>query len=276
MDNSQLEQAAEIALQHAKSLGATAAEVGVSQNNGLSLTVRKGDVETLEYNNDKGLGITVYFGQAKASSSTSDFRTEAIYEAVDAACNIAKHTQEDEFAGLANPEQMATEFPDLSLYHPWDLDADKAIDIAMECEQAGFDVDPKISNSEGANVSSYQGGRVYANSHGFVGSTNSSQHSISCTLIADDDNDGMQRDYWYSHTRDAADLESAVSVGQRAAQNAVKRLNARAITTGHYPIIFAADIAPSLFHNFINAIRGGGFISKIFFFIGSFREENFP
>jgi len=275
MDNSQLEQAAEIALHQAKSLGATAAEVGVSQSSGLSLTVRKGDVETLEYNNDKGLGITVYFGQTKASSSTSDFRPEAIADAVEAACGIAKHTQEDEFAGLADPEQMATEFPDLSLYHPWDLDADKAIDLAIECEQAGFDVDPQITNSEGAGVSSHQGGRVYANSHGFVGSTKSSQHSLSCTLIADDDN-GMQRDYWYSYTRDAADLESATSVGQRAARNTIRRLNARTVKTGNYPVIFAAEIAPSLFGNLISAIRGGALYRKSSFLLDHLGKKIFP
>ncbi len=193
INNSPLEQAADIALQQAKLQGATAAEVGVSQSKGLSVTVRQGEIETLEYNNDTGLAVTVYVGQSKASASTSDLRPEAIADTVKAACGIAKHTQDDDCSGLADIELMATEFPDLSLYHPWDIDAEQAIVIATECEQSGFDIDPQISNSEGANLSSHQGGRVYANSHGFVGSTTSTRHSLSCTLIANDEH-GLQRD----------------------------------------------------------------------------------
>ncbi|RKZ78139.1 MAG: metalloprotease PmbA, partial [Gammaproteobacteria bacterium] len=141
MNNVSLEQAAEIAIQQATSQGASAAEVGVSHSNGLSVTVRQGDVETLEHNNDTGLAVTVYFGQSKASASTSDLRSEAIADAVKAACGIAKHTQSDDCAGLADAELMATQFSDLSLFHPWDIDAEQAINIAMECEQAGFDID---------------------------------------------------------------------------------------------------------------------------------------
>jgi len=275
IDNTQLEQAAEIALSQAKSQGATAAEVGVSHSKGLSVTVRQGDVETLEYNNDTGLGITVYFGQSKASASTSDLRPEAIADAVKAASGIAKHTQADEYAGLADAELMATEFPDLSLYHPWDIDAEQAIGLATECERAGFDVDSKINNSEGASVSSHQGGRVYANSHGFVGSTLSSRHSLSCTLIANDDR-GMQRDYWYDMTRDPADLDSAKNIGQRAAENTLKRLNARTVDTGSYPVVFAAEIAPSLFGQLIGAIRGGALYRKSSFLLDHLGKQIFP
>jgi PmbA protein len=221
IDKKALEKAAEIALEQAKKQGATSAEVGVSRSQGLSVSVRQGDVETLEYNNDTGLGITVYFGQSKASASTSDLRPEAIADAVKAASGIAKHTQADEYAGLADPELMATEFPDLSLYHPWEIEAEQAIAIATECERSGFDYDARITNSEGASVSSHQGARVYANSHGFMGATISSRHSVACTLIANDDR-GMQRDYWYDTARDAADLESVTAIGQHAANNTIR------------------------------------------------------
>jgi len=275
INNSQLEQAAEIALQQATKQGASAAEVGVSHSSGLSVTVRQGDVETLEHNNDKGLGVTVYFGQTKASASTSDLRPEAIADTVKAACGIAQHTQADEFAGLADASLMATSFPDLSLYHSWDVSAEQAIEIAMECEQAGFDVDSKINNSEGATVSSHQGGRIYANSHGFVGSSTSTRHSLSCTLIADDER-GMQRDYWYDIARDAADLDSALAIGQRAARNTLRRLNARTIKTGTYPVIFAAEIAPSLFSQLISAIRGGALYRKSTFLLDHVGKQIFP
>ena len=275
LNNAALEHAAEVALQQAKLQGASAAEVGVSQSKGLSVTVRQGDVETLEYNNDTGLGITIYFGQSKASASTSDLRPEAIADAVKAASGIAKHTQADDCAGLADADLMATEFPDLSLYHPWDIDAERAIMIATECEQAGFDIDPRINNSEGASVSSHEGGRVYANSHGFIGSTISSRHSISCTLIADDDH-GMQRDYWYDIARDSVDLDAAKNIGERAAKNTLRRLNARAMTTGSYPVIFASEVAPSLFGQFISAIRGGALYRKSTFLLDQLGKQVFP
>ncbi|NQZ53553.1 MAG: metalloprotease PmbA [Piscirickettsiaceae bacterium] len=275
INNSPLEQAADIALQQAKLQGATAAEVGVSHSKGLSVTVRQGEIETLEYNNDTGLGVTVYVGQSKASASTSDLRPEAIADAVKAACGIAKHTQDDDCSGLADIELMATEFPDLSLYHPWDIDAEQAIVIATECEQAGFDIDPQISNSEGANLSSHQGGQVYANSQGFVGSTTSTRHSLSCTLIANDER-GMQRDYWYDMTRDSKDLQSATAIGECAAHNTLRRLNARTMTTGTYPVIFAADMAPSLFGKFIGAIRGGALYRKSTFLLDHLGKQIFP
>ena len=275
MNNTELEQAAEIALQQATLQGATAAEVGVSHSTGLSVTVRQGDVETLEHNNDKGLAVTVYMGQTKASASTSDLRPDAIADAVKAACGIAKHTQEDEYAGLADANLMATTFPDLSLYHPWDVSAERAIEIAMECEQAGFALDTTINNSEGATVSSHQGGRVYANSHGFVGRSISTRHSLSCTLIADDER-GMQRDYWYGIARDAADLESASAIGERAARNTLRRLNARTIPTGTYPVIFAAEMAPSLFGQLISAIRGGALYRKSSFLLDHLGKQIFP
>ncbi|WP_289283751.1 MULTISPECIES: metalloprotease PmbA [unclassified Methylophaga] len=271
----ELERAAEMALTEAKKRGASAAEVGLSHSEGLSVTVRQREVETLEHNNDTGLGITVYFGHSKASSSTSDLSEAAITEAVGAACNIAKHTQADEAAGLADADLMATVFPELSLYHPWSIDVEKAIDLATLCEQAGLDNDPRISNSEGATVSSHTGQRVYANSHGFMGATQSSRHSLSATLIAQDAR-GMQRDYWYDIKRDANDLLSAESIGLKAAERTLSRLGAGEVKTGSYPVIFTAQMAPSLFGQLISAIRGGALYRKASFLLDKKGEQIFP
>ncbi|HDZ16446.1 hypothetical protein LCGC14_1510400 [marine sediment metagenome] len=270
-----LQQAAEIALAKAKQLGASAAEVGLSHSEGLSVTVRQRDVETLEHNNDTGMGITVYFGHSKASSSTSDLSSAAVEEAVAAACNIAKHTQADEAAGLADADLMATHFPDLSLYHPWDIDVDKAIDLAMLCEQTGLDSDSRISNSEGATVSTHTGERIYANSHGFLGATKSSRHSLSVSLIAKDER-GMQRDYWYDMARDASDLDTAEKIGAKAAERTVGRLGAGEVKTGSYPVIFSAQLAPSLFGQLISAIRGGSLYRKASFLLDKKGEKIFP
>ncbi|WP_438971448.1 metalloprotease PmbA [Methylophaga sp.] len=275
LSHSGLEQAAEIALEQAKKLGATSAEVGLSHSEGLSVTVRQREVETLEHNNDTGLGITVFFGQSKASSSTSDLSPAAINEAVQAACNIAKHTQADEAAGLADAQLMASNLPDLSLDHPWNLDVDKAIKLATLCEQAGLDSDSRISNSEGATVSSHRGQRLYANSHGFVGATQSSRHGVSASLIAQDER-GMQRDYWYDMARDANDLASVESVGLRAAQRTLSRLGAGEVKTGSYPVLFAADVAPSFFGQLIAAIRGGALYRKASFLLDKRGEQIFP
>jgi PmbA protein len=270
-----LEQAAELALAQAAKLGASAAEVGLSHSKGLSVTVRQRDVETLEHNNDTGLGITVYFGHSKASSSTSDLSQAAIIEAVQAACNIASHTQADEAAGLADAELMASDLSDLSLYHPWELSVEQAIVMATECEAAGLDADSRISNSEGATVSSHHGTRIYANSHGFLGLTNSSRHSLSASLIARDER-GMQRDYWYDVARDAADLNSAASVGKKTAERTLARLGAGEVKTGSYPVLFSPEVAPSLFAQLISAIRGSALYRKATFLLDKQGERIFP
>ena len=274
-DEAALLQAAEIALGKARELGATAAEVGVSNSHGLSVSVRQAEIETLEHNNDTGLAVTVYLGQSKASASTSDLRAEAIAETVAMACSIAKYTQADEFAGLADKALLATRFPDLSLFHPWDISPDKAIELALQCEQAGRDFSAQISNSEGASVSTHQGRRIYANSLGFVGSNQSSRHSIGCTLIAEDDK-GMQRDYWYDQARDAADLQAAEYIGRRAAERTLSRLDAREVKTGQYPVIFAAEMASSLFGQLIAAIRGGSLYRQSSFMLDSLGQQIFP
>ncbi len=275
LEASILETAAQQALDAAQKLGATAAEVGISQSQGLSINVRQAEIETLEHNKDTGLGVTVYLGHSKASASTSDLRPEAIYETVAMACSIARHTQEDEFAGLADAALMATSFPDLQLYYPWAVSPEQAIALAMECEQAGRDFDPQISNSEGASVSSHEGQRIYANSHGFMGVTQSSRHSLSCTLIARDQQ-GMQRDYWYEVARDSQDLASAVSVGRKAAERTLKRLDSREIATGHYPVVFSAEIASSLFGQLVAGIRGSALYRKSSFLLDKLGEQIFP
>jgi PmbA protein len=275
VDQAALQRAAGIVLEQAKRQGATASEAGVSHSTGLSVNVRHGDVETLEYNNDTSLGLTVYFGDSKASASTSDLSEQAIKDAVTAACGIAKHTEADESAGLADKALMAKDFPDLSTYHPWGITAEEAIELATECEQAGFDVDARISNSEGGSVSSHQGERIYANSHGFMGTSTGTRHSVSCTLISEDSK-GMQRDYWYDLARDAKDLASAKSIGQRAAENTLSRLNPQTVATGNYPVVFAADIAPSLFGQFISAIRGGALYRQSSFLIDHLGKQIFP
>ena len=275
MNKQALSNAADLTLQIAKEQGATSAEVGVSQSQGLSVNVRQGDVETLEHNNDKGLGLTVYFGQKKASASTSDFSADAIADAVKAACDIAQHTEADEYAGLADADLMATKFPDLSLYHPWALDPEQAIAVATECEAAGLAADKRISNSEGGSVSSHQGNSIQANSHGFKAYGQSSRHSISCSLIAEDAQ-GMQRDYGYTVARDAAEMASAEAIGVEAAIRTVRRLDAKPIKTGSYPIIFAADVAPALFRSFTSAISGGAIYRESSFLLDHVGKQVFP
>lgn len=274
-DTDALQHAAEIALSKARLHGASSAEVGVSHSHGLSVSVREAEIETLEHNRDTGLAVTVYLGQSKASASTSDLRPQAIEETVAMACSIAKHTQADEFTGLADADLMATQFPLLSLHHPWDLSAEAAIELALTCEQAGRHLDARINNSEGASVSSHEGQRVYANSHGFMAATLSTRHSLACTLIAADPK-GMQRDYWYAVARDSNDLPSAESVGLKAAERTLKRLDARPIKTGKYPVIFAAEIAPSLFGNLIGALRGSALYRQSSFLLDKLGEQIFP
>ena len=262
-------------LAEARKLGATAAEAGVSVEAGLSVNVRLGEVDTLEHNRDKGLGITVYVGKRKGSASTSDFSSKAIRETVQAACDIARYTEEDEYAGLADAELMATEIPDLDLYHPWNLSAEQAIELAQACEATGREHDARISNSEGAAVSSHDGLRVYGNSHGFRGHYLSSRHSLSCTLIGQDEA-GMQRDYWYSVSRYPDGLESAEQVGHKAAERTVARLGARRLTTCQVPVIFQAEIARGLLSHLLRALSGGSLYRKASFLLDQLGKQIFP
>ena len=235
----QLKEIVSLALEEARKAGADQAEVDVSLQKGLNVTVRLGEVETLEYQRDRGLGITVYFQQAKGSASSADLRPEAIRAMVAKACAIARFTARDDCAGLADPAELARDIPDLSLDHPWDITPEEAIELARRCEAAGLAVDPRLTNSEGASVSTHQGVRVYGNSHGFLAGYPSTSHSISCVLLAQDGDD-MQRDYWYSAARNATAIDAVETIGQRAGQRAVARLGAQQLSTRKAPVIFAA------------------------------------
>jgi len=254
------------AIDTARRQGATAVETDVSEGFGKSVTVRRGAVETIEYNRDKGLGVTVYIGQRKGYASTSDLNSQAIRETVAAALNIARFTAPDPCAGLPDASRLARETPDFDLYHPWDQPVEATIDLARDCEQAAFDVSPLVSNSEGATVSSQQGQFVAANSLGFEGGFATSRHYIACSVIAGE-NDGMQRDDWYSTARDAADLADARAIGDYAARRALARLGARKVKTCEVPVIFEAPLAGSLIGNFVHAVSGGALYRKTSFLL---------
>lgn len=262
-------------LREARSQGATQAEAGVSIESGLNLSVRMGDVETLEYQRDRGLGITVYFGQRKGSASTSDLSPAAISETVRAAASIARYTAEDACSGLADADLMAKDLPDLGLCHPWALEVDQAISLATECEATAREFDPRITNSEGASVSTHRGLRVYGNTHGFIGGYEGTHHSLSCSVIGSE-GENMQRDYWYSTTRDATELESAEAVGRRAAERTVARLGARKLSTRKAPVLFVPEMARGFLGHFLAAMRGGAQYREASFLLGAAGEQVFP
>ena len=271
----QLASLVEQVLDEAKRLGASGAEAGVSLEAGLSVTVRLGEVETLEYHRDRGVGVTVYFGRRKGSASSSDFAPQALRETVRAACDIARYTSEDDCAGLADAALMAREIPDLDLCHPWDIDAARGIDLARRCETAARDTDARITNSEGATVSSHQGLRVYGNSHGFLAGYPSTRHSLSCSVIAGRD-EQMQRDYWYSVARRHEELENAEHIGRTAAERTLHRLGGRKLSTRQVPVVFAADIATGLFRSLVSAVRGSSLYRKSSFLLGHLGKQIFP
>lgn len=256
-----LQQIAQDMLTYARQQGATASTAEVSDGFGQTITVRQGETETIEYNRDKGLGITVYIDQRRGNASTSDFSSQAIRDTVNAALSIARHTASDNCAGLPEQNMLATEFPDLDLYHPWLLDVDGAIQLAKICEQSAFDADKRINNSEGATVSVHESQFVYANSLGFISGYPSSRHSISCAVIAGKES-AMQRDYWYSEARAASDLMTAEKVGQIATERAVRRLNSRKLDTMQVPVLFEAPVAATLLGHFVGAISGGSLYRK--------------
>jgi PmbA protein len=273
MDLNTLKQITHDVLKLAKQAGASSAETEVSFGTGQNVSVRMGEAENIEYNRDKGVSVTVYFGQQKGNASSSDLSAQALKDTVEAACNIAKYTAKDAFCGLADANLMATEMPDLDLYHPWNISVDEAIEIAKCCEAAAMEVDKKrITNSEGANVSNSEGAFAYANSHGFVGGYASTRHSISCSVIAEK-NDAMQRDYWYSNARDMTDMESAEYVGKLAGERTVRRLGARAMKTGNYPVLFEAPLASGLISSLIGAISGGSLYRKSSFLLDSLGKQ---
>lgn len=270
-----LQQLAEDVLKHAGTKGATACEVDVSEGFGQSVGVRCDEVETIEFNRDKGIGITVYSGQRKGYASTSDFSAQALRETVEAALNIARFTAEDDCAGLADVALMAQDSPDLDLYHPWALTVENAIEMARRCEQAAFDSSPLVSNSEGASVSTQQAHFVSANSLGFMGGYPTSRHYISCSVIAGEQ-DAMQRDDWYTTRRCADELEDPALVGRMAAERAVARLGGRKVKTGEFPVLFEAPLAAGLLGSLVHAVSGGALYRKASFLLDHLGKRVMP
>jgi PmbA protein len=263
------------ALDEARSQRADQAEAAVSIATGLSVTVRLGEVETLEYQRDRGLAVTVYIAKRKGSASTADLGERAVRETVGKACSIARFTAADEYAGLADAELMATSWPDLSLSHPWDITPEASIELARSCEAAALAVDERVRNSEGASLATHRDLRVYGNSHGFVGGFASTAHSLSCSVVATEGEE-MQRDYWYTTARDWHELESGESVGRVSAQRTVARLGSRKLATQRAPVMFTPEMARGFFGHFLAAIRGGSQYRKSSFLLGAAGQQIFP
>ena len=262
-------------LERCRAAGASQAEVSCSEERGLNVNVRMGSVETVESTRDRGISVTVYFGQRKGSASTADLREESLQATVDQACAIARFTEDDPAAGLADAGLMATDLREFDGWHPWALDADRAVDLALACESAGRDTDARIANSDGASVGSGESLSVYANSHGFVGHDRSTQHSIGCALIAGQGAD-MQRDGWYSLALAESDLESPAAIGRHAAQRALARLAPRQLATGEYPVLFASEMARSLIGHLLGAVSGGALYRRASFLVDSAGTQLFP
>jgi len=265
----------ELALEEARALGASQAEAAVSMDVGLSVSVRLGEVETVEYQRDRGMGVTVYFGTRKGSASTADLSPAMLRETVAKACSIARFTAEDPCAGLADPDTLATEIPDLDLAHPWDVTPERACEMALECEAAAMAVDARITNSEGAGVSTHRGVRAYGNSLGFLAAYPGTVHSLSCAVLGSSGEE-MERDYWYSTARDWRALESAVSVGRASGERAVRRLGARQLGTMKVPVLFAPDVARGLVGHFVGAVRGGSQYRRASFLLDAAGQQVFP
>jgi len=271
----QLMDVASLALEEARRQGASQCEADASVSQGLSVNVRLREVDTVEYQRDRGLGVTVYFGKRKGAASTADLSAAAVRETVGKACAIARYTAADEYAGLVEPEALAHDIPDLDLDHPWELTPERAIELARECEAAGLEVDARLANSEGAAVSSQRHTGVYGNSLGFLAGYSSTSHSLSCTLVAQEGED-MQRDYWYGIARDPKELEAAPSIGRRAGERALARLGARRLTTRKAPVAFAPEMARGLFRHFVGAIAGPSQYRKSSFLLDAAGTQVFP
>jgi PmbA protein len=270
----QIKQMAQDVLRQAKIAGASAAEAEISLSFGQNVTVRLDEVETIEYNRDKGLSVSVYFGQQRGHASTSDLSPQALIDTVQAACSIARHTAQDPFCGLADQAMLARDILDLDLYHPWDISVEDAIELARTCETAAMSCDPRLNNSEGASVSAHEGLFAYANSHGFCGGYPTSRHALSCSVIAEQD-DMMQRDYWYSTARFAADMDSAQAVGRKAGERTVRRLGARQLSTRQTPVLFEPGLASGLISHLIGAISGGNLYRKSSFLLDHLGQQVF-
>lgn len=261
-----LSEAAREVLRLAKARGASQADVILNDDTGLSVNVRLGEVETVERNRDRGVAVTVYFGQQKGNASTADLQPGSLEATVEQACAIARHTEPDACNGLADAARMATLSRDFDSWHPWPLDADAAIALALESEAAGREADARISNSDGASVHSGDSVSVYANSHGFLGAERGTSQSISVSMIAGR-GDGMQRDYWYTSAVSPDDLESPVQVGRKAAERTLARLGPKPIRTGQYPVLFAPEVGRSLVGHLLQAASGGALYRRASFLV---------
>jgi PmbA protein len=271
----ELKELTALCLAEAKRRGANGAEVGCSVEKGLSLTVRLGEVETVEHHRSQGLGVTVYFGQRKGSASTNDLSRQALTETVSAACHIAHHAAEDPCAGLPDPDTLARELPELDLYHPWELTAEQGIDLALACENEGRVLSEEIINSEGASVDTFEGLRVLGNSLGFLHGYATSRHSLACCLIGERDG-SMQREDWWTVARVPGELESPEQVGRKAAERTLRRLGARHLRTRCCPVLFAAEVAASLLGHFVAAVRGSNLYRKSSFLLDHLGQSVFP
>jgi PmbA protein len=265
----------ELALGEARALGASEAEAAISMDVGLSVSARLGEVETVEYQRDRGMAVTVYFGKRKGSASTGDLGAGALRETVAKACTIAKFTAEDPCAGLPDAEDLATSIPNLDLSHPWDITPERACEMAIACEAAAMAVDKRITNSEGAGVSTHRGIRAYGNSLAFLAAYPGTVHSVSCSVLGAQD-EQMERDYWYSTTRDWHDLEDVLSVGRQSGERAVRRLGARKLATMKVPVLYSPDVARGLISHFIGAIRGGSQYRRSSFLLDAAGQQVFP
>ncbi|HEY7872273.1 MAG TPA: metalloprotease PmbA [Rudaea sp.] len=273
----QLDHLAELAqdvVRRCRAAGASDVEVGANIDTGLAVNVRLGEVETIEHNRDRTFGVTVYFGQRKGSASTADLAADSIAKTIEQACAIAKFTEADPFAGLADPARLATQFPDLDLWHPWNLDAPAAIELGLEIEGAGR-AQSGISNSEGACVQTGESLGVYATSQGFVGRERGTRHSLSCSLIAQDGN-GMQRDYWYESVRAAENFPQPASIGSKAAQRTLARRDARKLDTRQCPVLFAPEVARGLIGHLVSGVSGGALYRKASFLLDHAGKRLFP
>lgn len=270
----QLKAMAQEALDLARAAGASASEAEISLGFGQNVSVRMDEVENIEYNRDKSLSVSVYFGHRRGNASTSDLSPEALRDTVKAACSIARHTAEDSFCGLAEPALLEKNPQDLNLYHPWDISVEDAITLARTCEQAALSHDTRLNNSEGANVSAHEGLFAYANSHGFCGGYPTSRHALSCSVIAEQ-GDMMQRDYWYSTARSATDLDKPEAVGRKAGERTVRRLGARQLSTRQTPVLFEPNLASGLISHFISAISGGNLYRKSSFLLDCMGQQVF-
>jgi len=270
-----LSELTEDVLRRCRARGASEVDVGVGVDVGLSVSVRLGEIESIEHNRDRGLSLTVYFGKRKGSASTADLNPDSIEKTIEHACAIARHTEEDPCNGLADPDLLAHDFADLDLWHPWDISIEEATELALRCEEAGRGFDPRISNSEGASVQVGSSLAVGATSNGFFSRERDTRHMISVALLAEDEA-GMQRDYWYESVRSAADFPDVASIGHRAAERTLARLGARKLGTRQCPVLFAPQVARGLIGHFISAVSGGALYRKASFLVDHVGKPVFP